>query len=91
MSFSRKVYNSEFVLQTGTVGLADCMSWIDMNKGSFVLKVTLVGALGLIGGTMGLFTGFSILTGIEILYFLAKFFFSLRLSKTEYQKRADKI
>ena len=33
--------------------------------------MTLVGALGLIGGTMGLFTGFSILSGIEILYFLA--------------------
>ena len=52
-------------------------------------KVTLVGALGLIGGTMGLFTGFSILSGIEILYFLAKFFFSLRLNKAEYQKKAE--
>ena len=52
-------------------------------------KVTLVGALGLIGGTMGLFTGFSILSGIEILYYLAKFFFSLRLNKTEYQKKAQ--
>ena len=30
--------------------------------------------LGLIGGTMGLFTGFSILSGIEILYFVGKFF-----------------
>ena len=30
--------------------------------------------LGLIGGTMGLFTGFSILSGIEIVYFAAKFF-----------------
>ena len=37
-------------------------------------KVTLVAQLGLIGGTMGLFTGFSILSGIEILYFAAKFF-----------------
>ena len=52
-------------------------------------KVTLVGALGLIGGTMGLFTGFSILSGIEILYYLAKFFFSLRLNKAEYQKKAE--
>ena len=38
-------------------------------------KVTLVAQLGVIGGTMGLFTGFSILSGIEILYFAAKFFF----------------
>ena len=38
-------------------------------------QVTLVGQLGLIGGTMGLFTGFSILSGIEILYFAVKIFF----------------
>ena len=44
-------------------------------------KVTLVGQLGLIGGTMGLFTGFSILSGIEIFYFTAKFFFE-RIEKT---------
>ena len=50
--------------------------------------MTLVGAIGLIGGTMGLFTGFSILSGIEILYFVAKFFFSLRLKKADYQKKA---
>ena len=37
-------------------------------------QVTLVAQLGLIGGTMGLFTGFSILSGIEIVYFAAKFF-----------------
>ena len=36
--------------------------------------MTLVAQLGLIGGTMGLFTGFSILSGIEIVYFAAKFF-----------------
>ena len=30
--------------------------------------------LGVIGGTMGLFTGFSILSGIEIVYFAVKFF-----------------
>ena len=27
-----------------------------------------------IGGTMGLFTGFSIISGIELIYFAAKFF-----------------
>ena len=48
---------------------------------SLDFKVTLVGQLGLIGGTMGLFTGFSILSGIEIFYFTAKFFFE-RIEKT---------
>ena len=46
-------------------------------------QVTLESALGLIGGTMGLFTGFSILSGIEIFYFVLKFFFSLRLKKED--------
>ena len=41
-------------------------------------KVTTEAALGLIGGTMGLFTGFSILSGVEIIFFLAKFIMSLR-------------
>ena len=35
-------------------------------------KVTLVGQLGLIGGTMGLFTGFSVLSAVEFIYFLFK-------------------
>ena len=38
-------------------------------------------ALGLIGGTMGLFTGFSILSGLEIIYYLVKLFMSLSLNK----------
>ena len=52
-------------------------------------KVTLEAALGLIGGTMGLFTGFSILSGVEIIYYLAKFFMSRRLNKTDYHKKSE--
>ena len=36
-------------------------------------KMTMEAQLGLIGGTMGLLTGFSILSGIEIVYFLLRF------------------
>ena len=32
----------------------------------------------LIGGTMGLFTGFSILSAVEILYFIVKYFVLLK-------------
>ena len=53
-------------------------------------KVTTIAAVGLIGGTMGLFTGFSILSGVEIIYYLAKFFMSIKLKKTDYQKRGEK-
>ena len=47
------------------------------------VKVTINAQLALIGGTMGLLTGFSILSGVEIIYYLAKFFMSLGLIRTE--------
>ena len=56
------------------------------------VKVTLEAQLGLIGGTMGLLTGFSILSGVEIIYFVMKFFVSLRTSREdlhEKHKKAD--
>ena len=37
------------------------------------VKITLEGQLGVIGGTMGLFTGFSILSGVEIVYYIVKY------------------
>ena len=39
--------------------------------------------LGLIGGTMGLLTGFSILSGVEIIYYAIKFFASLRVQHAD--------
>ena len=51
--------------------------------------MTTIAAVGLIGGTMGLFTGFSILSGVEIIYYLAKFFMSIKLKKTDYQSRGE--
>ena len=47
------------------------------------VKVTLEAQLGLIGGTMGLLTGFSILSGVEILYYAIKLFLSLRTTRAE--------
>ena len=41
------------------------------------VKVTFEAQLGVIGGTMGLFAGFSILSGVEILYYVIKIFMSL--------------
>ena len=49
-------------------------------------KVTLEAQLGLIGGTMGLLTGFSILSGIEMVYYAVKFFMSLKESKLDIMK-----
>ena len=42
------------------------------------VMVTLEDQLGLIGGTMGLLTGFSILSGVKILYFALKLLMSLK-------------
>ena len=48
-------------------------------------KITLEGQLGLIGGTMGLLTGFSILNGVEIIYHLGKFARLLYANRREKQ------
>ena len=47
------------------------------------VKMTLTAQIGLIGGTMGLLTGFSILSGVEIIYFAVKLIMSLRIPKGE--------
>ena len=49
-------------------------------------KVKMEAQLSLIGGTMGLLTGFSIISGVEIIYFVAKAFFrmiALKVQKKE--------
>ena len=45
------------------------------------VSVSLGDQISAIGGTMGLFAGFSILSAVEVLYFMLKFLFSL-MSKT---------
>ena len=46
-------------------------------------KISFEGQLSLIGGTMGLLTGFSIISGVEILYFGAKFFVAVMKARIE--------
>ena len=46
-------------------------------------KVTLEAQLGMIGGTMGLLTGFSILSSVEIIYFIFKLLMSLNPKTSE--------
>ena len=41
------------------------------------VKTTVEAQLGLIGGTMGLLTGFSVLSAVEIVYYGVKFFMSI--------------
>ena len=47
------------------------------------IKVTTEAQLGLIGGTMGLLTGFSILSGVEIIYHAIRFFASLKMKHSD--------
>jgi hypothetical protein len=47
-------------------------------------KVTVEAQLGLIGGTMGLLTGFSLLSAVEIVYFAINFFLSLHVDKNHF-------
>ena len=53
--------------------------WRHEKSYTVFMQVTTEAQLGLIGGTMGLLTGFSLLSGIEILYYVLKFFLSLRI------------
>ena len=55
------------------------------------VKVTMEAALGLVGGTMGLLTGFSILSGVEIVYYVLKFFMSLRIPSAKRVSAKDNI
>ena len=47
----------------------DTATYVEIEKDR---KVTLEAQLGVIGGTMGLLTGFSILSAVEIIYFLVR-------------------
>ena len=51
-------------------------------------KVKFTAALGLVGGTMGLLTGFSIISGIEVVFFLFKLIsrFVVNYLKEKFQK-----
>ena len=51
----------------------DATSFDQINKDR---SNTAIGKLSAIGGTMGLLTGFSIISGVEIVYFIIKIFFT---------------
>ena len=53
--------------------------WFSKRKFS---RVNLESALGVIGGTMGLFTGFSVLSAVEIVYYALKYLSSSSSSTT---------
>ena len=54
------------------VKVNSCLSYEFYSKSIFS-KVTMEAQLGLVGGTLGLLTGFSILSAVEITYFLVRF------------------
>ena len=54
-------------------------------------EIKLTNQISLVGGTMGLFTGFSIISGIELIYFVAKVFFrSTATSLVKEKKRVPR-
>ena len=50
------------------------------------VSATFTDKLATIGGTLGLLSGFSLISGVEILFFLAKFLISLATKKTKAKK-----
>ena len=55
------------------------------------VKVTTEAQLGLIGGTMGLLTGFSLISGVEILYFVIKILSGTIMKKLKAKRKHDKF
>ena len=51
----------------------DTATFVKIERG---VKVTLEAQLGVIGGTMGLLTGFSILSAVEIIYYIGRLLMS---------------
>ena len=56
----------------------------------FDIAFTVESALGLVGGTMGLFLGFSVLSAIEIVYYLAKHMTKYFTNKKEHKNTNKK-
>ena len=54
-------------------------------------KIKVDAQLSLIGGTMGLLTGFSIISGVEIVFFLFKLIRSLKIPKCDILSPAKKF
>ena len=52
-------------------------------------KIKVEAQLSLIGGTMGLFSGFSIISGIEIIFFVAKFLFKSLINFMDKYRNQD--
>ena len=52
------------------------------------VKLSLEAQLGLVGGTMGLFTGFSVLSLVEIIYFAITFLLSFKMKKSVKSSKA---
>ena len=52
------------------------------------MEIKIENQISLIGGTMGLFTGFSIISGIEMIYFAIKIFFKSTVVKRKKKSTA---
>ena len=72
-TFSHKIFSPEITLpynlQVVMVGIGSAT----YDQIEYDLAFTMEEALGLVGGTMGLFSGFSILSGVEIVYYSAEY------------------
>ena len=55
------------------------------------IKVSFEAQLGLIGGTLGLFSGFSILSIIEIVYYAVRMFMSVTDTRVAFKERREKV
>ena len=84
-NFGSALFLWQFLFSASTIEYPQALEVVEIYFGAATydeiekdVKVTLEAALGLIGGTMGLLTGFSILSGVEIIFYVIKFLWKLR-------------
>ena len=65
----------------------DTATFVNIEKDK---KVTLEAQLGVVGGTMGLLTGFSILSAMEIIFYFSKICMAFHKRKTGKEVRKAK-
>ena len=90
--FSISIKNSGEELPESTLQLVqiyfDTATFDDIERDK---KIKVEAQLSLIGGTMGLLTGFSIISGVEVVFFLFKLISTLKILKCDVLSSAKEM
>ena len=84
----QKVVPGEFVVQEHLEMVQIYFTTGSFDKITKSAKTNFISRLSLIGGTLGLFCGFSIMSGIEIIFYIGKAILSVAGEKTQRKRHS---